>query len=259
MKKGIYSLLILFTFSLSTFQGTAQSLGSKSNSLLSKDLYNFNSLKLRQNEFSKADFLALNSNIFSNLNMSRFSSQNHLMSNNLMVKNDRTILVKPTNPLINNSFINNNINNTAMKTSFRNSEWYNKNRRNIYSSLWAFASLNYLYADLIQFMDKDEHLKYHTGTVNGFEMTPGFLAGSAAFMQIAIANVFLPQIIKNDRTLRWVQIASGTIMTLVQSATLFATKPTPYYMVLSGFEIAATAYITFDAIKWKPKQNKVKN
>jgi hypothetical protein len=58
MKKGIYSLLILFTFSLSTFQGTAQSLGSKSNSLLSKDLYNFNSLKLRQNEFSKADFFS---------------------------------------------------------------------------------------------------------------------------------------------------------------------------------------------------------
>jgi hypothetical protein len=259
MKKGIYSLLILFAFSLSTFQGTAQSLGSKSNSLLSKNLFNVNPLKLNQNEFSKADILASNSYNVSNLTMSRFSSQNPLMSNNLIDKNERTILVKPTNPLINNSFINNNVNNTAMKTSFLNSEWYNKNRRNIYSSLWAYASLNYLYADLIQFMDKNEHLKYHTGTVNGFEMTPGFLAGSAAFMQIAIANVFLPQIIKNDKTLRWVQIASGTIMTLVQSATLFATKPTPYYMVLSGFEIAATAYITFDAIKWKPKQNKVKN
>jgi hypothetical protein len=98
-----------------------------------------------------------------------------------------------------------------MKTSFLNSEWYRKNRRNIYSSLWTYASLNYLYADLIQFMDKNEHLKYHTGTVNGFEMAPGFLAGSAAFMQIPIANVFLPQIIKNDKTLRWVQIASGTL------------------------------------------------
>jgi hypothetical protein len=140
-----------------------------------------------------------------------------------------------------------------MKTYFTHKEWYNKNRRNIYSSLWAFASLNYLYADLVQFMDKNEHLKYHTGTVNGFEMSPNFIAGSVVFMQIAIANVLLPQIIKNDGILRWVQIASGTIMSLVQAATLFVDTPTPYYAALSGFEIAATLYITFDAIKWKPE------
>ena len=84
-------------------------------------------------------------------------------------------------------------------------------------------------------------------------MTPGFLAGSAAFMQIAIANVFLPQLIKNEKTLRWVQIASGTIMTLVQTSTLFVGKPSPYYAVFSGCEIAATSFITLDAIKWKPK------
>ncbi len=72
-------------------------------------------------------------------------------------------------------------------------------------------------------------------------------------MQIPIANVFLPHLIKNERTLRWVQIASGTIMTLVQSGTLFVGKPTPYYALLSAFEIAATTYITIDAIKWKPK------
>jgi hypothetical protein len=85
-------------------------------------------------------------------------------------------------------------------------------------------------------------------------MTPGFIAASAVMMQIALTNVFLPQVIKNDNTLRWVQIASGTLMTLVQSATLFADKPTSYYAVFSGFEIAATAYITFDAIRWKPKK-----
>jgi hypothetical protein len=152
------------------------------------------------------------------------------------------------------TFDNQQLNNSTMKTSFFKSEWYNKNRRNIYSSLWAYASLNYLYADLVQFMDKDEHLKYHTGTVNGFEMTPGFIAGSVVFMQIAIANVFLPQIIKNDRALRWVQIASGAIMTLVQTATLFVDQPTSYYAILSGFEIAATTFITIDALKWKTQR-----
>lgn len=153
------------------------------------------------------------------------------------------------------SLIYSNQNNSEMKASFINREWYNKNRRNIYSSLWAYASLNYLYCDLAAFMDADMHSQYHTGTVVGFDMTPGFIAASAIMMQIALTNVFLPQIIKKDNTLRRVQIASGTLMTLIQSATLFADKPTLYYAVFSGFEIAATAYITFDAIRWKPTKN----
>lgn len=102
-----------------------------------------------------------------------------------------------------------------------------KNRRNTYSSLWAFASLNYLYADLVGLMDKNQLTQYYTGNVNGLEITPNFLTGAAAFMQIPLANVFLPQLIKNERTLRWVQIASASFMTLAQGATLFIGKPTP--------------------------------
>ena len=141
-----------------------------------------------------------------------------------------------------------------MKTTFINDEWHNKNRRNIYSSIWTYASLNYLYCDLAAFMDPGMHSQYHTGTVAGFEMTAGFIAASAVMMQIALTNVFLPQVIKNVKILRWVQIVSGTLMTLVQSATLFADKPTSYYAVFSVFEITATAYITFDALRWNTKK-----
>ncbi len=137
-------------------------------------------------------------------------------------------------------------------------ESFFKNRRNVYSSMWAFASLNYLYADLVGVMDKNKLVQYQTGIVEGVKITPEFLTVAAAFMQIPIANVFLPHLIKNEKTLRWVQIASGTIMTLVQSGTLFVGKPTPYYALFSAFEIAATTYITFDAIKWKAKSNKKK-
>ena len=135
---------------------------------------------------------------------------------------------------------------------------YLRNRSNRYSSLWAFASLNYLYADLVGVMDKNKLVQYQTGVVNGVKITPEFLTVAAGFMQVSLANVFLPQVIKNERTLRWVQIASGTLMTLVQSATLFVGKPTPYYVLFSAIEIGTTAYITFDAIKWKPKKkNKI--
>ncbi len=140
-----------------------------------------------------------------------------------------------------------------INSSLLKDEWYDKNRRLIYSSIWAYASLNYLYCDLAGFMDADMLSKYQSGTVDGIEMTPELIATSAAFMQIALANVFLPHVIKNDRVLRWVQIASGAIMTIVQSATLFVGKPTAYYAVFSGFEIAATTYITIDAIRWRTK------
>ena len=83
------------------------------------------------------------------------------------------------------------------------------------------------------------------------KITPEFLTGAALMMQIPIANVFLPHVIKNDRTLKWVQIASGIAMTLIQSATLISDKPTPYYATFSSLEIGATAFITIDALKWK--------
>lgn len=124
------------------------------------------------------------------------------------------------------------------------------NRRNVYSSLWAFASLNYLYADLVGLMDKNKLNQYQLGVVEGVNITPEFLTVAAIFMQIPIANVFLPQVIKNDKTLKWVQIVSGSVMTLVQAGTLFMGKPAPYYVAFSGFEIAATTFITINAIKW---------
>ncbi|MBL7918768.1 MAG: hypothetical protein JNJ40_00550 [Bacteroidia bacterium] len=137
-------------------------------------------------------------------------------------------------------------------------DFFLNNRRHRYSSLWAFTSLNYLYADLVGVMDKNKLVQYQTGVVEGVKITPQFLTVAAAFMQIPLANVFLPQLIKNERALRWVQIASGTIMTVVQSGTLFVGKPTPYYALFSAFEIADTSYITIDAIKWKTKSNKKK-
>lgn len=115
-----------------------------------------------------------------------------------------------------------------------------------------------MYADLVGMMDASVLAQYQSGVVNGVQMTPSFLTVAAGFMQIPIANVFLPQVIKNEKTLRLVQIASGTIMTLVQSGTLFVGKPTPYYALFSAFEIAATAYITLDSIKWKPNSKKQK-
>jgi len=125
------------------------------------------------------------------------------------------------------------------------------NRRFKYSSLWTFVCLNYLYADLVGLMDANYLNQYVTGIVNGIEITPGFLAAAGVYMQIPLINVFLPHVIKNDKILRWVQIISGSIATLVQGATLFVGNPALYYILFSAIEMGVTTYITIDAIKWK--------
>ena len=113
-------------------------------------------------------------------------------------------------------------------------ESFFKNKRNLYSSMWAFTSLNYLYADVVGLMDANVLAQYQSGNVGGTKITPKFLTVAAGFMQIPLSNVFLPHVIKNEKTLRWVQIVSGTIMTLVQTGTLFVEKPTPYYALFSA-------------------------
>ena len=57
-----------------------------------------------------------------------------------------------------------------------------RNRRNVYSSLWAFASLNYLYADIIGLMDAHVHQQYENGEVDGTKITPEFLTVAGVFM-----------------------------------------------------------------------------
>lgn len=148
--------------------------------------------------------------------------------------------------------------NTHLMQVQNNDQTLFSNRRLKYSSLWAFVSLNYLYADLVGLMDVNYLTQYQTGIVNGIEITPGFLTAAAAYMQLPLSNVFLPHVIKNDRTLRWVQIISGSIATLVQGATLFVGNPSPYYVLFSAIEMGATAYITIDALKWKIGKNRKK-
>lgn len=126
------------------------------------------------------------------------------------------------------------------------------NRRLKYASLWTFTALNYLYCDLLGVMDVNLLLQYQTGMVNDMEISPEFLTAVAAYMQIPLANIFLPYVISNEKTLRWGQVASGSIATFVQAGSLLVGTPTPYYILLSVVEISVTAYIAVDAFRWKP-------
>jgi hypothetical protein len=123
------------------------------------------------------------------------------------------------------------------------------NQKVILSTLWIFATLNYLYCDVMSLMDTNLLKQYLSGTVNGMQMNSSFLLASAILMEIPIVMVLLSRVLKYKSN-RWVNIISGIIMTLVQISTLFIGLPTKYYMFSSITEIAATVFIVWYAVKW---------
>jgi hypothetical protein len=123
-------------------------------------------------------------------------------------------------------------------------------KKTLLSTLWIFTTLNYLYCDIMGLMDNNLLKQYLTGTVNGMEMNDNFLLGAAVLMEIPIVMVLLSRILKYKAN-KWTNMITGIIMTLVQTATLFAGSPAKYYLFCSIIEIATTFFIFWFALKWK--------
>jgi hypothetical protein len=117
------------------------------------------------------------------------------------------------------------------------------------STLWLFATLNYLYCDVVTVMDPQKLKQFLAGTVGGMEITPGFLLGAGILVEIPIAMVLLSRLLKYKPN-RWANIVAGTIMTAVQLLTLLQSSPTIYYVFFSIIEIVTTALIVWYAWKW---------
>ena len=109
---------------------------------------------------------------------------------------------------------------------------------------------NYLYCDIVGLMDSSLLRQYLTGEVDGLQITEGFLLGASVLMQIPIWMIVLSRLTK-PRTSRWLNIVAGSVMTIVQSATLFLGTPTMYYAFFSVIEIATTGFIVWLAWRWR--------
>lgn len=123
----------------------------------------------------------------------------------------------------------------------------------ILSTLWIALMFNYLYCDVMVFMDTRLLNEYLTGTVNGLTITPGFLLGGAVLMQIPITLIVLSRVL-TVKPNRWANIVAGSVMTVVQLTTLFVARPTMYYLFFSIIEIAVTSFIVWYAWKWRVSQ-----
>ena len=89
------------------------------------------------------------------------------------------------------------------------------------STLWIFATLNYVYCDVVTLFS-------FVSFKSTFQYTQGFLLGAAILVEIPISMVLLSRVLKS-RANRWANIIAGATMTVVQTVTLFVGTPAPYY------------------------------
>ena len=118
------------------------------------------------------------------------------------------------------------------------------------STLWIFATLNYLYCDVVTLMNPPLLKGYLAGHVGGIDITQGFLLAAGALVEIPMAMVLLSRVL-SYRSARWANIVAGGLMTMVQFASLFAGTPPPYYVFFSIIEIGATAFTLWYAWRWR--------
>jgi hypothetical protein len=131
------------------------------------------------------------------------------------------------------------------KTTNKLTEMKDRNVR--LSILWTFATLNFIYCDVVTVMDPTHHAP--------FQLTQGFLLGASILVEIPIAMVLLSWIL-NYGPNRWANVIAGTIMTVVQVLSLVVAVPTMYYVFFSTVEIACTALIVWYAWTWPhPEMN----
>jgi len=118
-----------------------------------------------------------------------------------------------------------------------------KDRKVILSTLWIFALLNYIYADIFTLFFNTEA---QTET-----MTAGAVMGFAFLMETAIAMVLLSRILKYGAN-RWANIVAGVIHTALVSWSLSGGTPPAFYIFFAAIEILCTLFIVWYAWKWKP-------
>jgi hypothetical protein len=123
----------------------------------------------------------------------------------------------------------------------------------VLSSLWVFAVLNYLYADVLTLMDPAMLNKIISGTV-AVKMTPMTLLAAAILMETAIVMVILARFL-NYKANRWANIIVGFIHTTAVFSSMFAGKPAPYYLFCGIIEIMCTSFIIWYAWTWRKPQN----
>jgi hypothetical protein len=128
-----------------------------------------------------------------------------------------------------------------MNTNSKDTEM--KNRKVVLSTLWIFAMLNYLYADVFTLFFNP------TAQKETLAMTQGPVLVFAILMETAIAMVFLSRFLKYGAS-RWANIVAGIVHTAFVAWSLTGETPELFYVFFASIEILCTLFITWYAWNW---------
>jgi hypothetical protein len=120
-------------------------------------------------------------------------------------------------------------------------------RKIVLSTLWIFAVLNYIYADVFSvFFEAD-----------ALQQTAGFAAMTvlafAVLMETSIVMVLLARVLPY-RANRLVNIVAGIVHTLSVAFSTFVETPAPFYAFFAVVEIACTVFIIWYAWTWREQK-----
>ena len=129
-------------------------------------------------------------------------------------------------------------------------EW-DSNRKNLFSLLWIYLTVNYIYCDVFSLHHAETLAALLTGEVGDMKITEGFLLIFSGIMQIPMIMIVLSKILtfKLNKALN---IIAGIITTSIQIFTV-TMGGTLHYMFFSFFEICTGLAIIYLAITWKQK------
>jgi hypothetical protein len=119
-------------------------------------------------------------------------------------------------------------------------------RKALLSTLWIFVLFNIVFRDIHEMLRPGFLEEVMTGTVNGVQMTEGFLLLGGMMLEIPIAMVLLPRVLPY-RVNRWANIIAGPIAI----ALVVVGRPSDLDdMFFATIEIVSLSLIVWYAWKW---------
>jgi len=117
------------------------------------------------------------------------------------------------------------------------------------SALWAAVMFLYAYADIKAFFRPGIIEGLIEGKAGDFEITQGFLLGSAVIMAIPSVMIFLSLSLKAKAN-RWANFILGVVYTGIILGTLLMGGAWAYYIFYAVIEMILTGLIAWYAYKW---------
>ena len=118
-----------------------------------------------------------------------------------------------------------------------------KDSKGVLSTLWIFATLNYIYADVFTLFFNPAAQK------ETLAMPHGAVLVCAILMETAITMVFLSRFLKYGAN-RWANMIAGIFHTAFVAWSLTGATQPIFYLFFASIEIVCTLFITWYAWKW---------